>query len=209
MTTAALCPVPRPDPAAPAGHDPAGPLRADRDVLARVGWLLDSYSRHQRGAWLMFVAATGVQLPVAVPVEPLPGHSELAGARSLCWIAAEAMRQFAPDSLLVLALTRPGPAEAGPGDRKWERALRRAARERGVPVRMLCLATPDGVSELGPAGTAREAGAAADGQRAGPATRPCRRPPRMSQYERPCPHAQRGSPGRRAPAVQEKEEEPR
>lgn len=131
-----------------ADQDAARPLRTDSDVLERIDWLLDACSRRRRSVWLAFLTATGLQLPVVVPIDAVPEYADLAGARSLCWIAGETMRQFAPGGSAVLALTRPGPAEAGPADLEWEQVLSRAARERGVVLRMVCLATPAGVRQL-------------------------------------------------------------
>ena len=131
-----------------ADQDAARPLRTDSEVLERVDWLLDACSRRRRSVWLAFLTATGLQLPVVVPIDAVPEYADLPGARSLCWIAAETMRQFAPGGSAVLALTRPGPADAGPGDLEWEQVLSQAARERGVVLRMVCLATPEGVRPL-------------------------------------------------------------
>jgi hypothetical protein len=50
----------------------------------------------------------------------------------------------------VITLTRPGPAEFGDVERHWYHVLTDGGRQHDTPLRMLCLATPDGVRELVP-----------------------------------------------------------
>jgi hypothetical protein len=55
-----------------------------------------------------------------------------------------------PDGSLILTISRDGPIAMTEGDRCWLRALQHGVAEYAAPVRMFCLATPDGVRELGP-----------------------------------------------------------
>jgi hypothetical protein len=55
------------------------------------------------------------------------------------------------DLSFVLTVCRDGTLELTDSDRRWLRVLQWGIREYAAPVRMLCLATPEGVRELGPA----------------------------------------------------------
>jgi len=137
MTTATQRSVP--------GSDIAFPLRTDGDVLRRVDLLVDLDARQQRSIWLLFLSASGVQLPVVVPIDGVPERPDLTTARSLCWVIAEALRENVPGGHAIVVLTRPGADPEDDADRDWSTTLHRAARDRGTSLRMVCLATPSGV----------------------------------------------------------------
>jgi hypothetical protein len=145
MTTTTYGPLP--------ASDIAVPLRTDEDVLRRVDLLVDQDARQERSIWLLFLAANGVQLPVVVPIDSVPEQPDLTSARSLCWVIAEALRTNVPGGYAIVALTRPGAATANRIDRDWATTLHRAAGDRGASIRMVCLATPAGVSLVSPDGT--------------------------------------------------------
>lgn len=128
--------------------DIAVPLRTDEDVLRRIDLLVDQDARELRSIWLLFVSASGVQLPVLVPIDGVPERPDLTSARSLCWIIAEALRTNVPGGHALVVLTRPGAAEVDEADRAWAATLHRAAADRGARIRMVCLATPYGVCRL-------------------------------------------------------------
>src|SRR5215472_171134 len=140
MTTATQRSVP--------GSDIAFPLRTDEDVLRRVDLLVDLDARQQRSIWLLFLSASGVQLPVVVPIDGVPEYPDLTTARSLCWVIAEALRHNVPGGHAIVVLTRPGGGAADDADLNWAATLHRAAGERGASLRMVCLATPSGVCRL-------------------------------------------------------------
>jgi len=141
MTTATSGPLP--------ASDIAVPLRSDEDVLRRIDLLVDQDARQWRSIWLLFVSASGVQLPVVVPIDGVPERPDLTTARSLCWVIAEALRENVPGGHAVVVLTRPG-AGQGDADLDWATTLHhRAAGDRGASIRMVCLATPAGVCRLG------------------------------------------------------------
>jgi hypothetical protein len=140
MTTATTDPTGDPDLAAP--------LRTDADVLRRVDILVDLEARQERSAWLLFVAATGVQMPVVVPIDGVPEQPDPRTVSSLSWLIAEALRLHVPAGSAVVVLTRPGPTQPADADRAWAKTLYRAARDRGASLRLVCLATPDGVRQL-------------------------------------------------------------
>jgi hypothetical protein len=127
--------------------DLATPVRTDDDVLRRIDLLLDENARQLRSVVLLFLDADGIQLPVAVPIDDVPERPDPVIVGNLCWIIAEALKQYPGGSALVV-LTRPEAAPAGDADRYWARNLDRFAREHGAPIRMLCLATLSGVQRL-------------------------------------------------------------
>lgn len=134
----------RPAPAS----DIAVPLRTDEDVLRRIDLLIDQDAREQRSIWLLFVSASGVQLPVVVPIDGVPQRADLTTARSLCWVIAEALRENVPGGDALVVLTRPWAGPADRADLDWATTLHRAAGDRGASLRMVCLATPSGVCRL-------------------------------------------------------------
>src|SRR5215469_10193706 len=145
MTTTTQRPVP--------ASDIALPLRTDEDVLRRIDLLVDIDARQLRSIWLLFLSASGVQLPVVVPIDGVPERPDLTTARSLCWVIAEALRENVPGGHAIVVLTRPGAGPEDDADRDWSTTLHRAARDRGTSIRMVCLATPSGVRRLTASGT--------------------------------------------------------
>jgi hypothetical protein len=140
MTTATQGPLP--------ASDIAVPLRTDEDVLRRIDLLIDQDARQWRSIWLLFLSATGVQLPVVVPIDGVPERPDLTTARSLCWVIAEALHHNVPGGHAVVVLTRPAAGPADDADLDWAATLHRAAGDRGASLRMVCLATPSGVCLL-------------------------------------------------------------
>lgn len=140
MTTTTQGPVP--------ASDIAVPLRTDEDVLRRIDLLIDQNARQERSIWLLFLSASGVQLPVVVPIDGVPEYPDLTTARSLCWVIAEALRHNVPGGHAIVVLTRPVPGPADVADLDWATTLHRAAGDRGASLRMVCLATPSGVCRL-------------------------------------------------------------
>ena len=128
--------------------DIAVPVRTDEDVLRRIDLLVDQNARQLRSIWLLFLSASGIQLPVVVPIDSVPEYPDLTTARSLCWVIAEALREHVPGGHAIVVLTRPGAGAAGHADLDWAATLHRAAADRGASLRMVCLATPSGVCRL-------------------------------------------------------------
>src|SRR5690349_14145748 len=130
MTTATQRPVP--------ASDIAFPLRTDEDVLRRIDLLIDQDARQERSIWLLFVSATGVQLPVVVPIDGVPEYPDHTTARTLCWVIAEALRDNVPGGHALVVLTRPWAGPADRADLDWATTLHRAAGDRGASLRMVC-----------------------------------------------------------------------
>jgi hypothetical protein len=124
------------------------PLRADRDVLRCVDHFIDQRSRRRRSVWLAFLSADQVLLPVLAPIDDVPERPDARGARNLCHVVAHVLADAAPGGSAVITLTRPGSGTVVDADSSWFAALHAAARAEGVTIRMLCLATRDGVRQL-------------------------------------------------------------
>ena len=127
------------------------PVRTDADVLARVDAIIDPAARRDRTLWLFFLNADGTQAKVVMPIDDIPAYPGPDDADGLFEMLAHLFAPDGPGGSLVVTVTRPGTAGLTDSDRRWAAILRRGADEAGTPVRMFCLATPDGVRGLGPA----------------------------------------------------------
>jgi hypothetical protein len=128
--------------------DLAAPLRTDQDLLRRIDHLLDQDSRRLRSLWLLFLDGDGVQLPVVVPIDDVPERPDPPLVGNLCDMIGHITGDAAAAGSAVIALTRPGGGTVNDSDRYWFRTLRASASERGVAIRMICLATRAGVRQL-------------------------------------------------------------
>ena len=127
------------------------PVITDADVLARVDEIIDPAARQERALWLFFFYSDGTQAPVIVPLEDMPEMPADDDAE----VAFHMLRHFYglnedDDLAFVLTLCRDGTLQLTDSDRRWLHVLQRGISEYTTPVRMLCLATPAGVRELGP-----------------------------------------------------------
>jgi hypothetical protein len=127
------------------------PVRTDADVLARVAAIVGDEARELRTLWLFFVGPDGLQSNVVVPIDPLPDEPDTELVGNVCHIVSEVLSGSLPGGQAVVTLSRPGAARATEDDQRWLRALQEETARHETPVRMLCLATPAGVRELGPA----------------------------------------------------------
>ncbi len=125
-----------------------GPVHTDADVLSRVELLIDPIDRLHRSLWLFFLDRDGVQAPVVVPIDNVPDDPDPDEVGKLCWIIAEVLRNTEPDGSAIVALTRSSPAVIGEMDRNWQERLKDGAILHGARIRLICLATPDGVLPL-------------------------------------------------------------
>lgn len=130
-------------------HDMSAPLITDAQVLDRMGSCMARQSPAGRSLWIMFIDPVGVQLPVIVPLEDVPENPEPAGAHAVCHMTAGVLSDAAPGGSAVIALARPGTGQVRESDQRWASALREAAASEGMTLRMVCLATWDGIRELG------------------------------------------------------------
>jgi hypothetical protein len=123
-------------------------MLTDQQVLDRVRSQTREGSLVGRTLLLMFLSGEGLQLPAVVAIEDTPEWPDAELAVSLCQVIASVLADAAPDGSVVLTLSRPGPRTADDADRAWFHAIRRAAAEASVQVRMTCLATASGVRQL-------------------------------------------------------------
>jgi hypothetical protein len=124
------------------------PVRTDPEVRDRVKQLIEPYVRLRHSLWLFFLDGNDVQLPVVVPINDVPDDPEPELVGNLCWIIAEVLGENEPEGSVVITLTRPGPAVPDDADRIWHDRLRDGAAAHSARIRMMCLATPDGVVPL-------------------------------------------------------------
>ena len=131
------------------------PVISDGDVLDRVGAIVSPAARRYRTLWLFFLGHDAIQANLVVPIDDIPERPEASVIHNVCYVASESIAQ-APSLLsVVIALSRPGTLRRTKSDRHLLAALQHGASRHATPVRMLVLATPEGVRELGPAGPAR------------------------------------------------------
>jgi hypothetical protein len=125
-------------------------LNTDTDVLDRVDQLISHDARRDRSLWLMFLAADGVQLPVVVR-STMSAHPEPGAAGQICDVIARVLNDAVPDGSVVITLARDNGRGVTDSDQQWFTVLQAAAAQTGVSLRMVCLATRDGVRRLDPA----------------------------------------------------------
>jgi hypothetical protein len=128
----------------------AVPLVTDDDVLERVAAIIDPAARQQRTLWLFFLERAGKQANLVVPIDNIPPRLEAADIGNLCYVAREAIAHNPVLASVIVTLSRPGTLRRTDDDRHLLRGLQHGAARHGTPLRMLCLATPEGVRELGP-----------------------------------------------------------
>ena len=126
------------------------PVISDDDVLGRVAAVISPAARHRRTLWLLFLGRDGTQAGRVMPFDGLPDPPSTAAAGHVCYVASESIARTPGLVSAVITLTRPGPLQRTDADRHLLRALQHGASRYATRVRMLCLATPEGVRELGP-----------------------------------------------------------
>jgi hypothetical protein len=131
-------------------YDLLASLDTDADVLDRVGQLISHDVRRDRSLWLMFLAADAVQLPVLVPIDDVPANPEPGAAESICDVIAHVLNDAVPGGSVVITLVRDNGRGGADSDHNWIIALQAAAARTDVRLRMICLATTDGVRRLEP-----------------------------------------------------------
>jgi len=128
----------------------ATPVRTDADVLARVATVIDDEARALHALWLFFLDRDGMQNEVVVPIDCIPELPDPHLAGTVCYVISQLLSGAEPDGSAIITLSRPGMTDLGDADRHWLKALQQGAATHQSPIRMLCLATPGGVRELGP-----------------------------------------------------------
>ncbi len=129
-------------------YDLSEALITDADLLDRVGSCIAQQPGTGASLWIMFFDPGGVQLPVLLPIDGVPESPGPGDAPTVCWIIAQALGDAAPGGSAVITLARPGPGRVCESDERWASALREAAVSEGTMLRMVCLATSEGVRQL-------------------------------------------------------------
>lgn len=128
-------------------NDSLVPVATDSAVLDRVSQLVGVDNQPDR-LCLLFLAPDGEQLPVVVSIDDVPAKPDPRIARSICDVIANVLEGAVPGSAAVVALVRPNSVSLTDADVQWLMNLRAAAARTGQYLRMLCLATRDGVDSL-------------------------------------------------------------
>lgn len=128
----------------------AVPVVTDHDVLARVGDIIDPAARRDRALWLFFLERDGTQANLVVPIDDIPERPDPPAVANVCYVASESVARAPRILSVIITLSRPGTVRRSESDRHILRALQHGAARHATPVRMLVLATPEGVRELGP-----------------------------------------------------------
>jgi len=129
-------------------NDSLAPVGTDAGVLDRVNQLVVQDTQRDR-LCLLFLAPDEEQLPVVVSIDDVPANPDPGTARSICDVIGNVLdRAAAPGIEAVVALVRPNGVSVTDPDLQWLSALRSAAKRRGLHLRMVCLATRDGVRDL-------------------------------------------------------------
>jgi hypothetical protein len=134
----------------PAAELLAIPVISDGDVLDRVAAIVPPAARRYRTLWLFFIYGDGTQANLVVPIDDIPERPEASVIHNVCYVASESIAHAPGLRSVVIALSRPGALRRTDSDRHLLRALQHGAGRHATPVRMLVLATPEGVRELGP-----------------------------------------------------------
>ena len=116
---------------------------------SRVDAIIDPASRKDRTLWLFFFNPDGTQANVVMPIDDIPAYPGPDEAEGLFEMLAHLLDPDGPGGSLVVTITRSGTTDLTESDRRWAAILGRGAAEAGTPLRMLCLATPEGVRGLG------------------------------------------------------------
>jgi hypothetical protein len=128
----------------------AVPVITDGDVLDRVAAIISPAARRYRTLWLFFLHHDAIQANLVVPVDDIPERPEADVIGNVCHVAAQSIARAPSLRSVVITLGRPGPPRLTGADRHLLHALQHGASRHATPVRMLVLATPEGVRELGP-----------------------------------------------------------
>ena len=115
----------------------------DMALLRQLREVVDERSRRRRSLWLFFVAGTGELLKVAVPIDDIPARPESQFIDNLFTILRGVLTVESDAGSVVLVLTGSDPAA-----NEWAAALRAAAEESDIELRLVCLATPGSLDPL-------------------------------------------------------------
>jgi hypothetical protein len=128
-------------------NDSPAPVGTDAGVLDRVNQVVGQDTQSDR-LCLLFLAPDYEQLPVVVLIDDVPAKPDPGTAGSICDVIANVLDRAVPGTSAVVALVRPNCVSVTDADMQWLMTLKAAAERTGLHLRMLCLATSDGVRRL-------------------------------------------------------------
>jgi hypothetical protein len=124
------------------------PLRTDDEILARVSSIVGPEAGPTQSLWLFLLDRDDIMLPVVVPLDDVPDFPEFDLVGNVCSMITRILGEHGDQGSVVIVLSRPGPPVIGDVDRYWSRALTEGGRASGLEIRMLCVATRDGILAL-------------------------------------------------------------
>lgn len=124
-------------------------IGSDAALLAHWQSLMGEGGFGCRTLWLIFLDAEDHTLPVIMPIEDLPPRPEEVRTENLMRLVV-GLREDEPGLGVAMLLSRPGTDTKTPGDRAWAACLVRLAREHGVRMWPVHLATSDRVQVMAP-----------------------------------------------------------
>jgi len=113
---------------------PAHPLRDADDLLEVMLSLVGAERAGPPALWLVLLDADGMMLPVVLPLVGVPLRPDLGQVRQIVLAMADILDHDAPGGSMAVAIVRAAGGDRGSFERTWERALRAAADDQGVPV---------------------------------------------------------------------------
>ena len=96
----------------------------------------------------MFLTPDAMQLPVIVLIDGMPPDPEPGDAERICDVVMTVLDDAAPGGSAVITLVRDADLSTTDSDQLWLMAFKTAAAQRHVDLRMVCVATTDGVRRL-------------------------------------------------------------
>lgn len=128
---------------------PGAPLRAPEDVLAVLLDLVGPERGGPPALWVLFLDPEHRMLPAVLPISELPTVPHPALVDAVVQVMVSVLHHEAPGGSVALGLVRAEGGEEGQHEASWSSALRTAAAEAGVPVRLVAALGRDRARVLG------------------------------------------------------------
>jgi hypothetical protein len=123
------------------------PLRTQADLHRQWRAMMGPLGFAGRRLWLLFLEPDDRPTELLLQIDDVAEDPREGEAESLLRLCCAVRREHDLGRVAVL-LSRPGEGTVRRGDRRWGRALLEAARQSGVPLAPLHLATDDAVLPL-------------------------------------------------------------
>jgi hypothetical protein len=123
------------------------PLRTQADLHRQWRAMMGTLGFSGRRLWLLFLERDDRPTELLMQIDDVPDTPRPGETDSLLRLCHEVRREHDLGRVAVL-LSRPGEGAVRSSDRRWGRALLDAARDTGVPLAPIHLATDDAVVPL-------------------------------------------------------------